>query len=258
MEQNSKIAVHVTTPSGKVNVGGEFIVLADETLGQYCTDSLLDFIKYIKEAASKAVFVCDQRVVAFESTKPKHNTEPLARCAILKTSILNFLLKQNGEKLNLGCFDDLLRITGQYIKGEESLKLLDFLNNVQIKKVKTVHRQRDDRGNFAYTVKSEGGSEDFVFPKQVTFRVPLIRHIPEEVDLDFDFFFTWNEQEEAVAFCFRLKNINITEIVEDEIHDIISKTPDKAEIKYLLGGFAVIQKTNNWSLKEKPIFIKEK
>ena len=257
MEQQELIKINVTNkPGEKVLVGGDFHVLTDETRGVLQTNNLQDFISFVKnQVVANRVFYHNKGAQAFASLVPKFHDLPVAACVFEEPEIVKYLRSVQKNKMDTNGFDDFLRSVQKYLTGADTMKIMDFLNNVQISKVKTVQRQTDHRGNFAYSVKTEKGQGDFEFPKQIKFSIPLVQGLKINQDIVFDFFFTWEEVDETVGFTFQIKNIDFEEIIKEAIGETVKQVLLAEGLNITYGLYEIKPMTNDWTYKSNPLLI---
>jgi hypothetical protein len=245
---------------GKVLVGNDFHVLEDQSLGIFKTEYLNHFIDYVistKSGTLSKVYYTTEGCEAFDDIEVKKNTEPTAICRFEKTRILAYVAGIEGQKMNLGKFEEFLRTTRNYLSADSARKFIDFTDNVQISKVKTIKRQKDNQGNFAYSFTSEKGAGDFIFPKQVSFTVPLLVGLQAMRELNFDFYFEWQEIQETPNLLFTLKNIRLNEIIEEAILEIIEEKLSAPFVYAKNGSFDIVAKTDEWKYKRNPLEISQ-
>jgi hypothetical protein len=253
---DSVLKVNVTSADGQVLLGNQILVLEDNTVSTFSTSSIDDFLKDMEP--NTIVYHTVSELEAYYDEEATYNkAKPIAKCSIKKTGILNFLEKMNDKKMDLADFDKFLRVVRNYLTGANSLQLMDILTNFQIKKSKSISRQQDHQGNYSYCVVSEKGKDDFEFPKSISFSIPIIQNITTKIDLAFDFFFSWEEADGGnIVLSFRIQNIDLADIIEQNIKEIICAKLTEAKITNYFGTYAVIPQTNAWSLHRNELVIK--
>jgi len=151
MDNDKALQINVTAgPTGQVLLGNPVQELKDETKGTFSTDSLQDFIDYLTYDVKKVFVFFDMlQCRAFDTLEPTMHSAAVASCKLSIAPILNYLLVKNGQKMPLVQFEEFLRTTRNHLTGGDSMKLLDLTDNLQISKVKTVTRQKDNAGKVA-------------------------------------------------------------------------------------------------------------
>jgi len=256
MVSDKPIQINVESKNGKVFLGNDILTLKDETVTQYNTSALDDFISYL-DPKTDEVYYSENELVGVEKGKKTFvQTNMKATCKISKTEILLFLMKYNHVKMKMADFEEFLLVARNYLTGDDSLSLLDIVNNFSVNKVKKAVRQKDQMGNYTFSVTSEAGQNDISLPKQLVFNIPIVQHIEHKERLVFDFFFTMKENDMAMEFFFQLRNIDLVNAIENNIRSTIRKTLADKKIDHKYGTFKVIPQTDEWQIKKNELVIK--
>jgi len=247
----------VINPTGdKILFGKNIIPLEDKTRGKYSTHNLADFKKALPETT--VVYIDGTALTAFandEVNNAVYTTEPIAVCSLLYNPILQILRNTNKKEFDLSSFTDFVRSMKPYLL-KDSLPMHDALNDLKIKKVVDIESQSDRRGNFCFTVKADKGKQDYEFPLQIGFEVPLFEENEEmKIELHYELLFTWGIQEADVRMAFKLVNYSQEVIIDKVVKQNIIKTFENSGIEIFSGKFEVIKKTDEYKYKESSLTL---
>ena len=251
--------LNITASGDKpILLGNHIIQLADKTASTFTTRQVEDFLAYCKEIGAARVFYGAVQMFAFKNLQPSFTeSHPIAVCNLSKTPILKYLIEHNGTKMDLEAFEEYLRTVRRYLKGDNAVKLLNILDNVQISKVKTVSRQKDHAGNFSYQFSSESGKNDVEFPKQISLFIPIIMGSKQTHEIALDFFFTWSEDDGVPELKFQLRDIELLEKVEEILIAEVKELISASGLWSKFGSYTVIQQTDRWSMEENQLTISQ-
>lgn len=250
------LQLNIASKDGKVFMGNDIITLKDETVTTYKTSALDDFIAYLDPLKDEVYYSETELIGVTKSKKTYVDTKAKAVCAISKTPILQYLIKNNHEKMPMEKFEEFLVVARKYLTGEESLMLLDMINNFSCEKVKKYKKQKDHQGNYSLNVTTEAGQNDVDLPKKLRFSLPIIKHIDHQEEISFDFFFSWNEIDMVPKMVFQLRNIDLENMVEQAIKSTIRTALANRKIDHRYGSFEVIPQTNSWELHKNELVIR--
>lgn len=252
------IKVNVTATDGRaqVTIGNPITILNDATLTEFVADNLPDFVEVVANVSS--VSYVDFRNLKLEAYKsvdvqvPQFDMLPFASCVLSRSSIAKFIGRHVGMSMTDDTFLAFLRQVKDYLKGD-SLLLLDLINNLSIKKLISIEKSKDSRGNYNFKVTAEkGGKEDFEFPKILQLEFPILEGLNEVVKLDFDFNFKWSvEDDGGVKLSFSITNLNVDELTKVVIKRTITEALNKAKVKYHIGSLNVFRRTDDWKYKQR-------
>ena len=270
---NQKLSLNVTTADGRVTIGGSFSELKDETKGTFNTNSVDDFISYLigEGREGTRVFYNESSCVAMQGTRVFYNESscvamlglnvcknsvPVATCSIQTTQILNLLKDIENESMTLADFDEFVRTVKNFLRGGDALKLLDFVDNVNLSKVKTITRQKDHQGNYNYATSSVSGNNDYQFPKTLKFSIPVIKNLDKEMEIVFDFYFTWTEKMDGPELKFKLRNIHLDDMIEKWINGTVCELLLKNGVWAKFGSYKITQMDDSWKYFANPLQVK--
>jgi hypothetical protein len=257
MNNDAKLNVSVQSNQGVVLLGNQVIELQDCSTERFSTNSPLGFILYVSDIAKKKVSVFyNTREAAAYDNADVYTKEAFAVCTFVEHPFIQMLRFTTQRSLNL---DDLINFleTLKPVCLNDAVLLLDNLNDLSIKKVVSITRQKSATGNFNFSVNAkDAGKSDYEFPKEISFKVPLLSYLPKEVkgnEIELTFLFSCNykiESETAeVALSFKLSNpmleIQLEEATKAFLKDYLM------DDKYSLyeGSVKIIKQTNEWKYK---------
>jgi hypothetical protein len=244
----------LTDKAGTVLFGKKIITLKDESKGCYTTDNLEDFFaEAITYSEPVTVFQNGYNLEAYmtnDTEEPEYNTHPFSICNLKEHPLLSELKRRNNAAMNIVEFSNLLRAFKNYLD-PQTLKVLDNLNDLKIKKIVSVVNKTDHRGNFSVGITAESGKQDYQFPEQIGFDLPLLQNNETKIHIDFDFLFTWKMEEQNASLEFRIVNYEMSSLINDKIYPAITElASDKKSIELLRGSFKVDKLTDSYKYKE--------
>lgn len=255
MNNNLKIQMTGDKDIQTVLLGNSFHVLEDLTRSQYSTKSFEDFFKYLAglDNANK-IFVyfnpATLLLVAFENEVKRHSAA-IAKCQLDQHPFISILKKVNPAKMAIDEFEQFLSSAKPYL-GNSTMELMDVIANLSIQKIISVERQRDQSGNFAYSVKSKsGGKDDYEFQKEIEFVFSPIFQFKEITEsFKFNLYFGWKSTTENpdIELTFEFLNPEFSMLVDEKIRQILTDAVAGKWDEYRLfpGTFTVIEETDQW------------
>ena len=176
------------------------------------------------------------------------NTKPLASLSVAYSRQLDYLSGNNFKSLSVEDLIQLLKVMKKY-SSDQTLKLQDQLSDLSIKKVISIDRSKDNKGNFAYAVKSENaGKQDYIFPETLNFTVPIFANNEKLViDLEFEFIFKYAINDGGVKLQFSISNLTIWDDVILKAKEMVKEkfqSLQKAEIVVHYGRNKIEQHTD--------------
>jgi hypothetical protein len=211
--------IKVEAKDGKLLLGPSFIKLQDKTTTTFQTKNLYDFKNYLQDGQIKIVFADSLVLEAYEDVNllnPEYNNNPLAKCDLSWHPALELLIGNNGKTIGLESFSELLTILKKYLHNDD-LFIADICKNLKVTKIVSIDREKDNRGNYLYSVKAEKGKNDFEFPEQIKFIMPLFDDRSNFViEIPFMLIFSWEVSPTgAVSLQFKLNNLELTQTLRE-------------------------------------------
>jgi len=253
MKEDKQVVVNAK--GDKVLIGSDFHILETNTEKTFKTSNMAHFIKYLQDRGKdETIYYSLNRCISFTGTDYNRKTKPTAECSLTLSSIYNYLQNINGQKMDLIMFEKFLKTVKPYMTGSESLKLLDFVNNFQITKTKTIKKSKDNRGNFKHCFATEAGKDDYVFPEKIKVRIPVFADNTDcDYDFEFDFFFSYKEYDGEYSLYFEIQDIEFSEKVEHEQIAFISNMLNDAKLIAFFGNMEIITTDDAWKYKENSV-----
>ena len=211
--------IKVEAKDGKLLLGPSFIKLQDKTTTTFQTKNLYDFKNYLQDGTIKIVFADNLVLEAYEDVQlaaPEFNNNPLAKCNLSFHPALTLLINNNNKTIGLESFSELLTMLKKYLHPDD-LFISDICKNLKVTKIISIDREKDNRGNYLYSVKAEKGKNDFEFPEQIKFSVPLFDDRSNFViELTFMLIFTWEVSPSGgVSLQFKLNNLELIQTLRE-------------------------------------------
>jgi hypothetical protein len=186
------------------------------------------------------------------------NDEPVAVCNFETTDELKILSKHINKDINEKNFCEFLRIMSKYVQGAIALK--DAVENMSIKKIVSMEKSKDNRGNhsYHYTVKDHGKT-DFNPPNRLVFQIPVFKHITNKISFDLELVFNYRMvgvDENRHAECmFRLEILNLDQFLESAFTAVIEKQMESFDFPKYWGSLETVTKTDDWKYKDVPLMF---
>lgn len=262
-EIKNKIIVTGDGPGQNLLLGNSFHVLEDESVSTYKTNKIGKFFEYLESKSVPAkseinVFYDTEtlRLVAL-NREIKHGIENIAECQLTKHPMLQTLKKYNPASMLIDEFEKFLNSSKSFL-GFETRELMDKIRNLSIEKVISIERQKDQKGNFNYSIKSKTGKSDYEFPSHLEFVLNPIMEFPEEeLILNFDLYFNWKVVSDYpdIQMIFEFENSEFEMTVRDRIDKIIEGSVENAwpDKQLFPGDLILIDKTDGWKYMENGI-----
>lgn len=251
---NAKSITLADRETNRLLVGRAYVELKDASQQTFFTDDLDDFVAYVKASKGKGGEVIEyssQEVSAWreqESVRPRQD-KAIATCSLRTGARLLKLLKVNGVWLGHEDLEVLLRIMRD-CGGPEAMDLLDNLMNFSVSKVTNVKKSRKG-GNYVYSVSRESaGSDDFVPPSTLAFKVPVFDGLAGAHEIRFDFDFDFKEADGEVTLRFKLENLNLGDEIDKAKKADIMEAVKSIGYPAYWGSRKIIEKDDTWKYRE--------
>ena len=252
MESKEK-RINITLPNGKdSNVmlfGHTSIELQDLTKGVFVTDNIASFKDY-ESGDDTIFFLTPTKIESFTNTKLlqlKYDSLPEAVCNLKLHSAIILMASSLNKTLDLTGFLVLLKSLKNYATAE-TLKIIDSLNDLKIKKIVQIQHKTDNRGNFAIGVTADSGKQDYKFPETISFNLPLLQGNNYTARFDFDLMFSWKMEEQSASLEFKLVNLEFTSQTEQSIYAAIEAELQDSGTVYR-GSFKIEKQLDDFKYK---------
>jgi hypothetical protein len=254
-ENNGGLHLNVVAADGKtpamVLLGNAFHELKDQTVAQYNTDSLNDFIEYVKsQVLPKSTIYFSEDTVALYPENIDRHTHAIARCELSESSYLRLVQSKINSKIGIGQMDDFLSTFRDKIN-KDGVELLDKVRDFKVSKVTTIQRQKLQTGDYMYNVKREGaGQGDVQFPEKVVFTVPLFENLDDTIEIEAEVWFDYEEAANGPVCSFMLRNLDIDNHVAQAKKDTVLDALEQIKIPKYWGSIEKHVQDNGWMYKE--------
>lgn len=249
--------INISTTSDKVLLGNPIIELVDESVDQFRTDRLDNFISYLDKIGC-LVYIGETCIEAYLDDEPAAlDLHPVAICSLQSHPGFECLKYHQGAKINIDMFITFLQRMKPYLTAD-SLNLLSNLRALKIQKVIEVNRKDDKRGNFLFSVRAEsGGNNDYMFPECLTFAVPLILNCKDLLNISFDLSFDWSvEKDNGFKFTLMIENFEFANIVRERKQEILASALKVDGLTVYFGTYHIIKQTDEWKYKKNDLVAK--
>jgi len=216
-ERNEKVRVALTSDKdgeATVLLGSHFHTLEDKTQVELSAPTIPDLLTYLETRdVHGTIFTTIAGLQAIDDTRVDRYTIPVASVKLGVHPILLLLQQNQNTPMSPSEFEELLLVLKPYL-ASNSLDALGLVRSLRVQKVVNIQRHKDDRGNFAFEVKSESGVDEMEFPNTISFTVPVLAehdHDPYEETFTFTFVFDYSVDEDKVQMVYTLRNPQIQE-----------------------------------------------
>lgn len=221
-----------------------FIAHQVDSLLSYCSN--YDAVYFVKKSG---IEVYAKNNVCIEVGKGLYQARPIATVGFSTHSALAHLHGINKKNMQLQSFTQFVKSMKNYLT-VSSLPIIDLSNNVKLNKVVDIESKQDYKGNYAFSIRSESGKNDFELPGELAFEVPVFEGEKElKVKIVFDLQFNWSiEGPQSASLSFTLTNFDINTQIEEAVEEYFKK---KLEGKtHYFGLYDIKSATNEWMYKE--------
>jgi hypothetical protein len=259
-DRKSNITVNIAdTPStGKINLGSDVLVLSAENSCQFKTQDITDFRAYCLKAMESnpniTIFYDEERIVAFDldATLLRQNVPAIAECKLNRSRALETVLSHIDKNLSVEMFELFLQ-TMKRFSDSHTLYTIDTLRNMTVQKVRTIVRQKDDRGNFNIQYSSaEHGNQSAAFPTSLVFTVPLFKKMIEPIAFSLELSYSIQETGDTPQLRFKLFNYSIEDDLAQATKSAIDEYVKEFPRRYY-GSCQITTSTDEWRYKMNPL-----
>jgi hypothetical protein len=247
----------VIAKEGIAKIGSDIIVLKDQSVNKFTTDSIFDFIAFInllQLLVGKAVVFYSSTQLMLKETAAAIHQSALAVCALSVHPILERILRNTGRALQVKELDEFLFEVRNFYGDVNAKALYDRLQKLVVKKITSMTREKDRSGNYSYSAERKDGEGSVEFPASISFMVPVFEHMEDKkVAIVFDLFIDYKEGEEGPSISFTLKNPLIQEYLEGMRKSIIEEAIKEITLPKLWGTLATIEQTDSWQYQKNGI-----
>lgn len=220
--RNSEAKTTVIAKDGIAAVlhGAHIVRLVATATQTFVTNSISDFVSYVKKSGKVRVFYSDNKVEAVE-TIIDENTRPTAICWMKPSRVFSLLESVNGKSIDLGSLETTFRALIPFMR-TDSKELFDVARDLRIRKVTQIERKKDNNGNFAFSISRKGDRYDQEIPAAIHFELPVLAHCDNKFEFELLPELEYRELEDSVSVSFRFHSIDFEERKADAIKAIIA------------------------------------
>jgi hypothetical protein len=241
--------ITVVAREGEALVGTSFIELLAGNSETYQTDNIHYFKDYLKGVVDAKIFFQDDKVVAMPNCPDDdHVYRPLAVCEICESPEIVHIKNHSNLKYTVDLMEGILTRVRDNLNSN-GISVLEFCSNGVIRKIVSVERSRDNRGNINLNIKRESGQDDYQCPKTITFKVPVIQHLLDEFEFTFDMALGLKEAIIDLSFI----SLNFRNEVSKIKRNLIIRELSEIEIPKYWGELKTTRWTDEWRYKRNPL-----
>ena len=248
----------VIAKEGVAKIGNDVIELMDKTVNMFYTNDIRAFISFLlfylttmaeNTKSTVGIFYDSSSLTLKEIINPCKGIEPIAACMFETDPILLMIKSIIDKKMSLDTLDEFLFILRPFYDGTETQELYDRIQKFSMKKLESITREKDRRGNFVYacSIKDEEGAPEF--PATISFKCPVFKNITEsKIRIPLELFIDFHkDDDDHPVVLFTLKNPLFEMQVEERKRDIIeSFISDMDGIQKFYGSLQTHEKTDSW------------
>lgn len=245
--EGSIISVH--TDKEKVLVGADFHTLKDHTQIGMVTSDMDSFLAYLGKQLDPQIFYNEETCTAWPEEIDQY-TNPIAECGLKVGVILESLVAADGRKMALREFEKFLRSMLPYAIGDHAATMLAHTMDFKLQKITDISENKDQQGNFHYSVTRKAGTDQFTPPEKLIFSVPIFFPNDEDkVELVFDLEFHYQEASDEVRISFSMECLTLGQDIFKARKATMEKLLSKFDHKYW-GKVVREKKTDEWQYKK--------
>ena len=254
--------LNITGNTNELTLQNKTHVLTSETRKLFSTNrvsSLKNFLSDFGKDSEYSIYYGDKIISVWPlvaGTKDISKNEiAFAVCNLEFTDELNILRSKINVDIREKDFCELLRKMAKY---GDLLKIKDDIENMEMKKIVSMSKSKDSRGNysFEYSVKDHGKAS-FLPPEKLSFTIPVFKHIEKSIQFDLEFVFSYvmagaDEAKEA-RLTYRLEMLNLDQFIEKACTVLIEDQMNQFSCKKYWGSLSMETKTDEWMYKDVPM-----
>lgn len=253
--------ISITGQQTELTLKNQTHILESTTKSTFLTNklsALKDFLLAWK-GCLYAIFYNEKDVIAWplnnDGTAEKNDVS-IAVCGLTFTDEFQLLRQKINNEVSEKTFCEFMRKMAKY--SENVTALVDTVENMQAKKIVSMAKSKDSRGNFSYeySVKDHGNAT-FTPPPKIKFTIPIFKHIDKCVVFDLDLSFRYNmvgtdETKQAQTF-FMMEMLNIDQFVEASCTAVIDNQMEQFTCPKYWGTLKLTTETDEWKYKDVPM-----
>lgn len=217
---------------------------------EYLSDFSCDYSLYYNESQITA-----WPVLASDVCNMDRNACPIAECKLEFTDEFKILTKSLNSDLEEKRFIEIinkLQIYGDFVT------LINNIENMEMKKIVSMEKSKDSRGNFSYSyIVKDHGQATFCPPKVLEFTIPIFKHIQKLITFPPNFVFVYNmvgqDETKHANLVYRLEMLNVDQFVEKACTAIIDDQMKEFEAPKYWGELTKTVFTDEWKYKDVPM-----
>lgn len=259
--------INVTTDKEVLTLKNQTHELESNAHQTFITDRFSSFKDYVKDyegdKSPYSLYYNESSIEAWPclaDSYTKRDTDAISICTLKFTDELTLLKRCINEDISEGGFVELLRKLSSYCPASLSLK--DNIENMKVKKILSMSKSKDTRGNcsYEYSVKDESKSS-FNPPESLKFTIPIFKHIEDKtIPFPLDFVFTYKtlgcEEGKSIKIAYRLEMLNLDQFVEKACTVIIEDQMKSFAAPKYWGNLKKIVHTDEWKYLDVPMEFK--
>lgn len=188
-----------------------------------------------------------------------YNSEPIAELQLKHHPKFLFLINTASKpSLSIEQMEEMVEVFGKGDGIDKSIvEFREKIRDLRISSVTEIVRQKDNRGNYQFTVNRKVGGQDkksdVVFPEKLIFVCPLFLGSDFLITLSYDLYFDFKQDtqdDSRVVMKWYLKNYDADEQIVNDIKTFV----DGYFVDYnlLWGGFDIKRKNDSWKYLANP------
>lgn len=254
----------ISTDKEELTLKNQTHILKSWTFKTLETNKLTAFKEYLKDLTliPHSIYYDEKSVTAWPGHAPDcldRNSKPIALCSLVFTDefiILRSVI--NDDEISEKGFCGLLKKLGRF--GENMITLVDSVENMQQKKIVSMEKSKDSRGNFSYSYSvKDHGAATFTPPRTLKFTIPIFKHINKMVviqpELSFRYNMTGVDETKQAKLYFKLEMLNLDQFTEESCTAIIESELAKFDCPKYWGSLSISTETDGWKYKDVPMMF---
>jgi len=254
--------LNVTTDKEKLVIENKTHIINRETYKQFVTNKIDHFKKYIDDICldGTSIYYNEKQIQLYLTSAAdltcSQHAIPSAVCKLEYSDEMKMLQSTVNKRIGENEFLSFLRKFIPY--GKDIHILVDSIENMTMKKVVSMSRSKDSRGNYAYEYSMKDAEKaTFIPPKKIKISIPVLKYLAKDVTFEFDFSFQYNitgvDEGKQVNISYALEMFNFDQLVENSSVMLIELFLEKINVMKYWGALEFHTETDAWKYQDVPM-----
>ena len=237
-------------------------IINREVFTKFKTNKISDFKQYVEKYViyENAIMCYDKdSIVIWDKDRfgTKYDVYPVAVCNLELTDEIKLLIDSMNKEIDEKTFLEFVRKMVPCCP--DCLNLYNDIENITLKKIVSMSKSKDSRGNisYEYSIKDEGKSS-FNPPKTLKFKVPVFKYVDMVAVFEPLFVFVYKsfgtDESRTIKIIYKLEMFNLDQFVENSCSAVVeSQMKQFNEINKFWGELFINYSTDEYRYKDVPM-----